>query len=232
MFKAAHAGPPDAERLFFWFVTGMSLVFGISFWFLMFAINDHQNLPEAPLDDSQPLVIPPAHPRQLVNFSLADQTGRLVTRAELNGKFLVVSFLFTSCSLTCPIVSSQMAQIQQLTTNQPDVQLVSLTVDPDDDTIPVLAKYGQRYGANTNRWLFLTGNDAMIHNLISTSFLSADTNDAFAYMPGNFANIERIALVDPQGRVRDYFDGLVNGAPEAVVKEILQLKKQYEKRPL
>ena len=50
----------------------------------------------------------------------------------------------------------------------------------------------------------------MIHNLIGTSFLSPDTNDVFAYMPGNFANIERIALVDPQGHVRDYFDGLNN----------------------
>lgn len=226
MSKAARARQPDAEHLFFWFATGMSIVFGIGFWFLMFAMNDHQNPPEAPLDDTQPLVIPPDHPRQLVNFSLTDQTGRTVTRAELNGKFLVVSFLFTSCSLTCPIVSGQMADIQQLTANQPDVRLISLTVDPDDDTVPVLAKYGARFGADTNRWFFLTGDGPRIHDLIGISFLSPDTNDAFAYMPGNFANIERIALVDPQGRVRDYFDGLGNGAPEAVVKEILQLKSQ------
>ncbi|MGH7993956.1 MAG: SCO family protein, partial [Limisphaerales bacterium] len=178
-------------------------------------------------DDTQPLVIPPDHPRQLVNFSLTDQTGRTVTRVDLNGKFLVVSFLFTSCSLTCPIVSRQMADIQQLTTNQPDVQLVSLTVDPDDDTVPVLATYGKRFGADTNHWLFLTGDNAVIHNPIGASFLSLDTNDAFAYMPGNFADIERIALVDPQGRVRNYFDGLGNGAAEAVAREILQLKSQH-----
>jgi protein SCO1/2 len=118
-----------------------------------------------------------------------------------------------------------MGKIQQLTSNQPDVRLVSLTVDPEDDTVPVLAKYGERFGADTNRWLFLTGDDAMVHNLIGTSFLAPDTNDAFAYMPGNFAHIERIALVDPQGRVRDYFDGLDSGAPEAVVREIRQLRK-------
>ncbi|MGA2684389.1 MAG: SCO family protein [Verrucomicrobiota bacterium] len=225
MSKVAHARPPADERLFFWFVTGASLVFGIGFWFLMFALNHQGITPEAPLDEAPPLVIAPDHPRQLVDFSLTDQNRRAVTRADLNGKFLAVSFLFTSCSLTCPRVSRQMAEIQQLTTHQPDVRLVSVTVDPEDDTVPVLAKYGERFGADTNRWLFLTGDDAMVHNLIGTSFLAPDTNDAFAYMPGNFAHIERIALVDPQGRVRDYFDGLDSGAPEAVVREIRQLRK-------
>jgi len=220
------------ESLFFWLAIGFSVALATGFGALLFALNHLDRTPDVSSDNlpnSQLLVISPDHPRQLVNFSLTDQNGRNVTRADLNGKFLVVSFLFTSCSLTCPIVSGQMAQIQQLTTNQPDVRLVSLTVDPDDDTVPVLAKYGARFGANTNRWLFLTGNDAVMHNLIGTSFLSFDTNDAFAYMPGNFANIERIALVDPQGRVRDYFDGLVNGAPEAVAKEILQIKNQHQK---
>jgi len=223
MSKVAHARPPADERLFFWFVTVASLVFGIGFWFLMFALNHPGITPEAPLDEAQPLVIAPDHARQLVDFSLTDQNGRTVTRVDLKGKFLVVSFLFTSCSLTCPIVSGQMEEIQQLTINQPDVWLVSLTVDPDDDTVPVLAKYGKRFGADTNRWLFLTGDNAMIHNLIGTSFLAPDTNDAFAYMPGNFAHIERIALVDPQGRVRDYFDGLGSGAPEAVDVEMAEL---------
>ena len=225
MPKKAGSKQFNEERLFFHVATIMSLVFGIGFWFFMFAINNHENAPEAPLDDAQPLVIAPDHPRQLVDFSLTDQNGRTVRRADLNGKFLVVSFLFTSCSLTCPVVSGQMAEIQQLTTNQPDVRLVSLTVDPDDDTAPVLATYSKRFGADTNRWLFLTGDDTIIHNLIGTSFLAKDTNDAFSYMPGNFAHIERIALVDPQGTIRDYFDGLGNGVPEAVANEIKQLGK-------
>ncbi len=219
---------PNAERQIFWMIITFSLLFSIGYCLFLFVLNNHEDTAELPLGDSQPLVFPPDHSRELVNFSLTDQNGRTITRADLNGKFLVVSFLFTSCSLTCPIVSGQMAQIQQLTTNEPDVQLVSLTVDPDDDTVPVLAKYGKRFGAETNRWLFLTGDDAVVHNLIGTSFLSPDTNDAFAYMPGNFANIERIALVDPQGRVRDYFDGLGNGVPEAVVNEIRQLKNELK----
>ena len=101
--------------------------------------------------------IPPDQPRQLADFSLTDSTGRAVTREDMDGKILAVSFLFTGCGLTCPEVSQRMADIQRLTTNQPDVRLVSLTVDPRSDTPPVLAKWGARYGADTNRWLLLTG---------------------------------------------------------------------------
>lgn len=227
MSKATGSKQRNDERLFFYAAIIMSLLIGTGFFLLLFALNSRDETPPPPVENSGPVVVPPDHPRQLADFSLTDRTGRTVTRAELDGKFLVVSFLFTSCSLTCPVVSGQMAAIQQLATNLPDVQLVSLTVDPDDDTVPVLAKYGGRFGADTNRWLFLTGNDDAVRNLIGASFLAADTNSAFAYMPGNFDHIEHIALVDPQGRVRDYFDGLDNRTPEAVVKEILQLNNQH-----
>ncbi|HEY5041608.1 MAG TPA: SCO family protein [Verrucomicrobiae bacterium] len=216
------------ERLFLFVAVTVSLVFGAGFCLLLFALNHRDQTPAAAyenLPDSPPAAIQPDHPRQLIQFSLDDQSGRKITRADLDGKILVVSFLFTSCSLTCPVVSRQMTQIQQLTTNQPDVRLVSLTVDPEDDSVPVLAKYSRHFSADTNRWLFLTGDEAMIHNLIGTSFLLPDTNDVFSYMPGNFANIERIALVDPQGNVRAYFNGLNNDVATAVVAEIAQLRK-------
>jgi protein SCO1 len=216
------------ERLFFWFAVGLAVFMAVGFCGLLYALNSKEQSTDAAFDilpGSQPIIFRPDHSRQLVKFSLTNQDGQMVTRADLKGKFLVVSFLFTSCSLTCPIVSSRMAEIQQLITNQPDVQLVSLTVDPEDDTVPVMAKYGERFDADTNRWLLLTGDESVIHNLIATSFLSPDTNDAFAYMPGNFAHIERIALVDPQGRVQNFFDGLGNNVPEAVVNRIKQLKQ-------
>jgi cytochrome oxidase Cu insertion factor (SCO1/SenC/PrrC family) len=168
--------------------------------------------------------ISPDHPRQLVDFSLTDRTGRTVTRADLAGRFLVVDFLFTSCSLTCPVVNGHMAQIQQLTTNQPDVKLLSLTVDPRDDTTAVLSEYGHKYGADTNRWWLLTGDKSTLYHLIGTSFLSADLDDPFTYMPGNWSHTERIAVVDPQGNVRAYFDGLSENVATAVADEIGRLR--------
>ena len=217
------------ERLFAVIAVVMCLFLGAIFCALLFALNERgqpQEASLASLPDSQPLLIQPDHPRSLVDFSLTNSTGQVVTRSDLNGKILVVDFLFTSCSVTCPYVNAQMEQIQQLTTNEPDVKLVSLTVDPRDDTPDVLAKYGERFGADTNRWLFLTGDRATIYTLIGQSFLAKDEDDPFAYMPGNFANTERIAVVDPQGNLRGFFDGLNQNTAGAVVEEIAKIKNE------
>ncbi|MGP8020215.1 MAG: SCO family protein [Limisphaerales bacterium] len=218
------------ERLFATILIIGSLLFAAGYGLLLVALNnrggDSVDETDYAMEGSESLLIPPDHPRQLVNFTLTDRTERAVTRSDLNGKILVVDFLFTSCSLTCPAVNSQMAQIQQLTTNQPDVKLVSLTVDPRDDTPAVLEKYGERFGADPNRWLFLTGDKAQLYDLIGTSFLASDTNDAFSYMPGNFAHTERIAVVDAHGRLQGYFDGLNQNTATAVASEITKLRNQ------
>ena len=218
------------ERLFAIVAVVASLVVGAGFCSLLFAMNHRENDAIGEIDyvveSSQSHLIPPDRPRQLVNFTLTDRTGRTVTRSELDGKILVVDFLFTSCSLTCPAVNSQMARIQQLTTNQPDVRLVSLTVDPRDDTPAVLEKYGQRFGADINRWFFLTGEKSVLYHLIGNSFLSQDLNDPFSYMPGDFSHTERIAVMDAHGHLRGYFDGLNQNTATAVVDQITKLRNQ------
>jgi len=225
MSKTAKRRERNDERLFFWVVIVWSLVFGVGFCVLIIAL-DRRETPSVTASANSPApVIQPDHARQLVDFSLTDRTGRTVTRADLAGKFVVVDFLFTSCSLTCPVVNGHMAEIQQLTTNQPDVRLVSLTVDPRDDTTAVLTKYGQQFGADTNRWWLLTGERSQLYHLIGTSFLNQDLDDPFAYMPGNFSHTERIAVVDARGQVQVYFDGLGENVTAAVISEIARLRK-------
>jgi protein SCO1/2 len=206
------------------------LVLGAGFCLLLFALNHHENNPPPQsvdaLENTASRLIPPDHPRQLVNFTLTNCDERVVTRSDVAGKILVVDFLLTSCSITCPAVSSEMAQIQQLTTNRTDIKLVSLTVGPDDDTPEVLAQYGQRFGADTNRWLFLGGDRSQLYHLIGTSFLAQDTDNAFSYMPGNFAHTDRIAIMDSHGQLRGSFDGLNQNTPAAVIGEITNLTNQ------
>jgi len=202
-------------RLFLWGAIVLSCVFGIGGWLFFSALNSQKKIAG----------IKPDRPRQLASFSLTDQAGRPVTQAELAGKFLVVNFLETSCSLTCREVSRHMAEIQQITTNQPDVKMLSLTVDPRSDTVAVLAEYGERFGADTNRWFMLTGEKAQLYGLIATSFLPQDANDPFNYMPGNFSHTERIALMDAQGRLHCFFDGLRPDVAQAVADEISRLRK-------
>ena len=214
------------ERVFAIVAVILCLILGGAFCTLLVVLNYRQQ-PEAStenLPDTAPELIQPDHPRQLVDFSLTNSAGGVVTRQNFSGKILVVDFLFTSCSLTCPAVNSQMAQIQRLTTNDTDVKLVSLTVDPRDDTPSVLKQYGAGFGADTNRWFLLTGNKSVLYNLIGNSFLAQDVNDPFGYMPGNFAHTERIAIVDSQGKLRGFFDGLNQETAGAVVAEINRIR--------
>jgi len=209
-------GQRNDEKLFLVIVLALAAVASIGSWFAAVALKRH--------DDTRALA--PDKPRRLENFSLTDSTGRTVRRADVDGKILAVSFLFTSCSLTCPEVSQRMAEIQRLTATNDDVRLLSLTVDPRTDTPAVLAKWGARFGANTNRWRLLTGDKAQLHWLIGMSFLATETNNPFNSMPGNFAGTERIAVLDKHGKVRAYYDGLRVTTPAAVAVEMEKLRKE------
>jgi cytochrome oxidase Cu insertion factor (SCO1/SenC/PrrC family) len=162
---------------------------------------------------------PPDRERQLVDFDLVERSGRPVSRADLAGKFLVVDFVFTSCSLSCRGVNEQMEEIQRLSARLPDVLLVSLTVDPRTDTPAALARFAELYHADPKRWLFLTGDKTELYRLIETSFIpkSPELEDIF---PGGFSNTDRIALVAPDGRVFATFDGLKRSCAAEVIAEI------------
>ena len=208
--------PGGDEKLFLLLVITLALAAGIGSWLAATALSRHDQL-HAILPDKR---------RTLGDFTLIDETSRTVTRGDFTGKILAVSFLFTSCSVTCPEVSKRMAEIQRLTAGEADVRLVSLTVDSRSDTPPVLAKWGARFGADTNRWFLLTGTKAVLHGLIARSFLAQDNGDPFNSMPGNFTGTERIAVVDKHGQTRIYFDGLRNETSAAVAAEITRLRAE------
>lgn len=212
----ANTSRRNDELLFQALALALAAIAGFGCWFAAAALARRDDLRG----------IPPDRPRLLADFSLTDRTGRMVTRADLDGKVLAVNFLFTACASFCPQVSERMAEIQRLTTNQADVRLVSFTVDPRTDTPPVLAKWGARYGADTNRWLLLTGGKPALQEFIGASFLATNDSDPFNSIPCNFTGTERIALVDKHGRVRIYFNGMRAETPAVVVAEIERLRKE------
>lgn len=147
--------------------------------------------------------------RQLIPFTLTDRTGRIVHRSELAGRHLVVNFVFTSCAISCLQVNHHMAEIQRLTADQPDVWLISLTVDPRTDTPAMLAKFADRFHADTNRWLFLTGEKQVLYPLIETSFLGQTGRHSHGdSIPRGMIHSDQIAVTDTTGRLRGLFDGL------------------------
>lgn len=106
----------------------------------------------------------------LPDFSFIERSGRAVTLVDLLGKVWIANFIYTHCTDTCPLQSARLAALQDDFAGERDLRLVSITVDPARDTAKVLAKYAARFGADPDRWLFLTGEKQAIYALAQQGF--------------------------------------------------------------
>jgi protein SCO1/2 len=144
----------------------------------------------------------------VTDFSLTERSGKTVRRGDLEGKVWVAAFIFTRCAGPCAQVSGVMARLQHDLAASSDVVLVSFSVDPEYDTPAVLREYAKRYGADPERWLFLTGEPTAVYRLIREGFhLTAQQNQGADRTPGNEVMHDvRLALVDRRGHIRGYYE--------------------------
>lgn len=136
----------------------------------------------------------------VTDFQLTERNGQSVGLTDLRGKVWVADFIFTHCAGPCPIMSQRMADVQQKWSKENGLRLVSISVDPERDTPTVLQKYADRYGAHPNRWLFLTGDLAVITDLAVNGFKLGSVEDPIHHST-------KFALVDRLGQIRGYYDG-------------------------
>jgi len=140
----------------------------------------------------------------LPDFSLTDQAGKAVTLHDLTGKVWVADFIFTHCAGTCPLMTQEMHKLQEALPS--DIRLVSFTVDPERDTPRVLAAYAEEHGANSNRWLFLTGDKQALYDVCMKGFrLPLDAEGGTPSEP--VAHSTRFVLVDKHNQIRGYYSG-------------------------
>jgi protein SCO1/2 len=90
-------------------------------------------------------------------FRFTTQEGKPLTKEDLLGKVWVADFVFTRCTGPCPLMTSRMAELARGLIKAKDVRLVSISVDPENDTPSVLAEYAGRMSADPAKWIFLTG---------------------------------------------------------------------------
>jgi protein SCO1/2 len=161
------------------------------------------------------------------DFSLTERSGRTYTLADLRGKVWVANFVYTSCTDTCPLQSAEMAKLQRDFEPADDLRLVSITVDPERDTPAVLERYARRFGADRERWLFLTGGREEILRLAQEGFrLSAAPGSD----PGLFLHSARFVLVDRGGEIRGYYDSREPAALERLRRDASELLAEGERR--
>ena len=136
----------------------------------------------------------------LPEFSLIDSNGEIFDRDAMLGKYWVADFIFTSCGGPCPIMSGRMADLHRTFADNPKINFLSISVNPEVDTPEVLKAYAKRFNADTSRWYFLTGDGKAIHELAVHGFKLGSLDDPIIHS-------DRLVLVDDVGMVRGYYSG-------------------------
>lgn len=162
--------------------------------------------------------------RQLPDFSLVQSDGHPIRLADLRGKIWVADFIYTTCPGPCPLVSSQLSELQPQLLRDPRVEIVSFSVDPQNDTVEVLRGYAQKFRGDNHRWHFVTGDPAQMHSLIQDGFMLAAAEGG----PGDepVVHSTKLALVDGRGVVRGYYDALARDQHQLLADAAALLREQ------
>jgi protein SCO1/2 len=166
--------------------------------------------------------------RHLVyDFSLTDQTGKTVTRKDFENSITVVDFFFTSCQGICPVMNSQMKRVYEQYKGNKEVKLISHTVNPEKDSVEVLAAYAKKYNADPEQWHFVTGDKAELYKLARKSYLISDTNGDGG--KEDFVHSQNFALIDKAGHIRGVYDGTDSVEVDRLIVDMKLLLGSYKK---
>jgi len=159
-------------------------------------------------------------PHKIGDFKLTNQNNEEVSHKNIEGKVHIASFIFTSCGSICPTMTRNLKRVEEEYGTNPDVKILSYSVTPWKDSVPVLKAYEKEFDIQTKNWHFLTGSKKDIYNLARTSYF-AEENIGLQKDSNDFLHTEHIILVDREKRIR----GIYNGTLEL---EIMQLSKDIE----
>ena len=157
-------------------------------------------------------------------FSFVDQERKTITQQSLNGKIYVADFFFTSCPSICPTMQRNMLTVFKAYEGKPDFKLVSFTIDPRHDTIPVLKTYAEKLGAKADQWYFLLGKKEEVYQLAEKNYLVSVAEDGRA--PGGYVHQGWLVLVDKKGRVRGAYDGTDKKQVQQLIADVKVLMEE------
>lgn len=163
------------------------------------------------------------------NIEFTNQLGKKVSLDDLKGKILVIDFFFTRCPSICPGLAHSMKRLQDsFLKNDSIVQFISISIDPEHDSVPQLRKFADRINANHDSWWFVTGNKKEIYDFALNELKAglADTEVDTAFL-----HTENFFLLDSNRVVRGWFNGFDTLKQAELVSDIplLMLEKDRTK---
>jgi len=161
-------------------------------------------------------------------FKFVNQYGDSISSKALDGHIYVTDFFFTSCPSICPIMQRNMLNVYNAFKDTADVKIISYTIDPRDDSVPVLKKYADKLGISGNSWWFLRGDKATVYQLAEKSYLVGVSQDSTA--AGGYVHQGYFVLIDKEKRVRGSYDGTDPKQVDQLIADIKTLKAEPVKQ--
>lgn len=155
---------------------------------------------------------------KIPDFKFLNQDSTWVSQKDFDGKIYVADFFFTSCPTICPKMKTQLLRIYQRYLNNPDIKILSHSIDPDYDRPNVLKKYANRMEVDSKKWNFVTGNKSEIYKIGQKSYMVSaqeDPNEA-----GGFVHSGAFILVDKNRHVRGIYDGTKEPEVNKLIEDI------------
>jgi protein SCO1/2 len=161
----------------------------------------------------------------IADFKLINQNGDTISQADYAGKIYIADFFFTTCPTICPVMTANMADIQQIIKGDDEVMLLSHSVTPEIDSVPQLKKYALEKGVIDAKWNLVTGDKKQIYELARKSYLAVLTDGDGG--PYDMIHTENFILVDKERRIRGFYDGTSSEEVAQLLEDLKVLKSSY-----
>ena len=207
-------------RIFFW-IMGVFSVLCIGLFYM--ALKPKKTLPIFNPADVNPELVDStmqyvAKYHTIANFSFTNQNGKTITQKDYEGKIYVADFFFTTCGSICPIMTTNMVEVQKAFLNNPKVMILSHTVFPEIDSVPVLKKYALKKGVDDQKWNLVTGDKKQIYAMARKSYLAVKLGKPSELY--DMVHTENFVLVDTKRRVRGFYDGTKKEEIQRLIADI------------
>ncbi len=162
----------------------------------------------------------------IADFKFVDQDSNTVTNETFEGKIYVADFFFTTCPTICPVMKTQMLRVYEAYKDDPEVGILSHTIDPAHDDVAVLHEFANNLGVNGDQWRFVTGEKEKIYEIAQKSYMVPASEDSTE--PGGYIHSGAFILVDKDRHIMGVYDGTKPEAVDRLINDIERLKKQQQ----
>ena len=160
----------------------------------------------------------------IADFSFVNQNGKTITQKDYEGKIYVADFFFTTCPTICPKMTANLSEIQTAFANNPKVKLLSHTVFPETDSVPVLKAYAIEHKVDDSKWNLVTGDKKEIYTMARKSYLAVKLGKPSELY--DMVHTENFVLVDTKKRVRGFYDGTNKEDMKRLIEDITFLASE------